>query len=148
MRYINLDIIEFIDQPVARGTGDAIMSCRSYLENHLKSNVLILSGDVPLVSVETMKNTLDNLNKVKIVVSNVDNPFGLGRIKIENNSFVKIVEEKDCNQEEKKISIINSGIYAFNCSILYKYLPYIKNNNSLTRGRGSSGLVAGAARAV
>tara|TARA_B100000424_G_scaffold142194_1_gene108081 strand:- start:97 stop:807 length:711 start_codon:yes stop_codon:yes gene_type:complete len=128
-KYLKLDNIQFIDQIVPRGTGDAIMSCRSFLQDYKNKSVLILSGDVPLVSIDTLKNTLDNLNKVKIVTSQVDNPFGLGRIKIENNSFVEIIEEKDCNNEEKKINIINSGIYAFNSEILCKYLPYIENNN-------------------
>lgn len=129
-KYIKLDNIEFIDQPVAKGTGDAIMCCRPFLESYQECNVLILSGDSPLVSVDTMRNTLDNLNKVKIVTSHVDNPFGLGRIKITNDKFIKIVEEKDCTEEEKKINIINTGIYAFNSKILIKYLPYIKNNNA------------------
>ena len=128
--YINLNKIEFIDQPIARGTGDAIMCCKPYLESYKNNNVLILSGDVPLVSINTMKNTINNLDKVKIVVSQVESPFGLGRIKIENNKFIKIIEEKDCNEDEKKIDIINSGIYAFNSTVLCKYLPYIKNNNS------------------
>lgn len=128
-KYLKLDYIQFVDQHIPRGTGDAIMSCRSFLMDYKNKSVLVLSGDVPLVSIDTMKNTLDNLNKVKIVTSQVDNPFGLGRIKIEDGSFVKIIEEKDCNNEEKKINIINSGIYAFNSEILCKYLPYIKNNN-------------------
>ena len=76
-KYLKLDNIQFIDQIAPRGTGDAIMSCRSFLQDYKNKSVLILSGDVPLVSIDTMKNTLDNLNKVKIVTSHVDNPFGL-----------------------------------------------------------------------
>jgi UDP-N-acetylglucosamine diphosphorylase/glucosamine-1-phosphate N-acetyltransferase len=129
-KYIPLDKIEFIIQPNANGTGDAIKCCREKLSEHKDHKVLILSGDVPLVSSETMKNTINNLKECKIVITEVENPTGLGRIMLENEKFVKIIEEKDCDNEEKMINIVNTGIYSFNSDILFKYLPFINNNNS------------------
>tara|TARA_Y100000991_G_C21931776_1_gene331183 strand:- start:428 stop:1177 length:750 start_codon:yes stop_codon:yes gene_type:complete len=128
--FISLDKIEFIDQPEAKGTGDAVKCCMKNLLEYNNHKVLILSGDVPLVSKETMLNTVDDTKMCKIVVTKVNNPHGLGRILLNENKFIKIVEEKDCNEEQKKINIVNTGIYAFNSNILCKYLPLIKNNNA------------------
>ena len=128
--YLSLENIDFIDQPEAKGTGDAIKCCREVLLNYNDHNVLILSGDVPLVSKETMLNTVKEVKECKIVVTKVDNPQGLGRILLKNNRFIKIIEDKDCEDEQKKIDLVNTGIYAFNSDILCKYLPMIENNNS------------------
>ena len=128
--YVSLENIEFINQPEAKGTGDAIKCCREDLLNYNDHNVLILSGDVPLVSKETMLNTVKEVKRCKIVVTKVDNPQGLGRILLKDNRFIKIIEDKDCEDEQKKIDLVNTGIYAFNSDILCKYLPMIENNNS------------------
>ena len=128
--YISLENIEFINQPEAKGTGDAIKCCRESLMNYNDHKVLVLSGDVPLVSLETMLNAVRDLNKCKIIISKYDNPFGLGRILLKDSKFVRIIEEKDCIEEQKKINLVNTGIYAFNSDILCKYLHLIKNNNS------------------
>jgi bifunctional N-acetylglucosamine-1-phosphate-uridyltransferase/glucosamine-1-phosphate-acetyltransferase GlmU-like protein len=48
---------------------------------------------------------------------------------IENNKIIKIIEEKDCNDEEKKIQFVNSGIYSFNIKLLLQYIDKIDNNN-------------------
>ena len=129
-QYISLDNIIFVNQSVSNGTGGAIMSCRDKLENYKNYNVLVLSGDVPLISNKTLSNSLKDLSSCKIVVTESDNPHGLGRIVLRKNKFIKIVEEKDCNNEQKKINLTNTGIYAFNSDILYKYLPLIDNKNA------------------
>ena len=128
--YVSLENIEFINQPEAKGTGDAIKCCREELLSYNDHNVLILSGDVPLVSKETMLNTVKEIKQCKIVVTKVDNPQGLGRILLKDNRFIKIIEDKDCEDEQKKIDLVNTGIYGFNSDILCKYLPMIENNNS------------------
>ena len=128
--FVSLNNIEFINQPDAKGTGDAIKCCINNLMNYSEHKVLILSGDVPLVSKGTMVKTINNLGNCKIVITMAENPFGLGRIILENKKFLKIVEEKDCNDNQKKIKLVNTGIYAFNSDILCKYLPLIRNNNS------------------
>lgn len=132
--YINNNVIndkiEFFIQKEPLGTGDAIKSCLSLYNNNLNSNVLILSGDVPLISYETLSMFIENKYCVKILINEFENPLGYGRIITQNNIFCKIIEEKDCTNEEKKIKLINSGIYFFNSSFLTKYLPFIHNNNS------------------
>lgn len=130
--YINIDEhIMFIDQPDALGTGHAIQCCKEELLNYKNYNVIILSGDVPLLTSHTISKCIVDFNKVKIVTTMLDEPYGYGRI-IEDNTylFVKIVEEKDCSTEQKLIKKVNCGIYIFDSSILCKYLSHLSNNNS------------------
>jgi len=60
----------------------------------------------------------------------MENPHGYGRIITDKGFFVKIVEQKDCNDKEVLISKVNTGIYCIKSKILCKYLPYLKNNNN------------------
>lgn len=127
---VNTIPIEYIIQPEALGTGHAVQCCINSLKLNINSKTLILSGDVPLLKCNTMKSIIENLNKVKIAITELDNSSGYGRI-VENNSlFEKIVEEKDCSPEQKNIKKVNCGIYAFDTKILCKYLPDLSNNNS------------------
>jgi UDP-N-acetylglucosamine diphosphorylase/glucosamine-1-phosphate N-acetyltransferase len=135
--YINVEYVkkyvEFVDQPVPLGTGHAIQCCclSPTFINYINSNVLILSGDVPLIKSQTMREMLDDLKEVKLMTTSLENPHGYGRIvQDDTGTFLKIVEEKDCTDEEKSIRKINSGIYAFHAYILHKYIGYIDNKNS------------------
>ena len=134
-KYINLDIIEskinYIIQDEPLGTGHAIACCKTFLENMPSNinNVCILSGDVPLITSKTINNLLNNTEFSNIIIAHLDEPSGYGRMVIENNKIIKIVEEKDCNDEEKEIKFINSGIYSFNIKLLLQYIDKIDNNN-------------------
>lgn len=123
--------ISFIMQNEALGTGHAILCCKKFLEKMPSYiyKVCILSGDVPLISVESINNLLNDTEFCNILIANIDDPHGYGRIVIENNKISKIVEEKDCNEEEKQIKFINGGIYSFNIKVLLQYIDKIDNNN-------------------
>jgi UDP-N-acetylglucosamine diphosphorylase/glucosamine-1-phosphate N-acetyltransferase len=130
-KYLATDVITFIDQPNPLGTGHAIQCCIEELKQYNNHNALILSGDVPLLSAELMYNMVKNVSTSRLMTAIFDEPRGYGRI-IENNqsAFEKIVEEKDCDEEERQIKKINCGIYTFDCQILCKYLPELRNNNA------------------
>jgi len=121
--------IVYVTQPEPRGTGHAIMCCKDELLKHPESDVLILSGDVPLLSICTMHNLLQMKSGVKLIVTNLDEPTGYGRIVIKDGKFDKIVEQKDCNEEEVQISTVNGGIYCIQSHLLTNYLSYLTNNN-------------------
>lgn len=128
------DNIKYIYQEFSQGTGHAIMCCRDYLMTNLSiksdDDVLIMSGDVPLISIDTMRQMLENYSKIRIMSVILEDPHGHGRIiRDKNNKFYKIIEEKDCNKSEKNTKEASCGIYVFNKSILCNYLPYINNNN-------------------
>jgi UDP-N-acetylglucosamine diphosphorylase/glucosamine-1-phosphate N-acetyltransferase len=121
--------ITYVNQPEALGTGHAIQCCLSELIKYPNSNTLILSGDVPMFSIDSMFNLVNKLDKARITITTNVDPTGYGRIIITNDKFERIVEHNDCTPEQLNIVKINCGIYAFNSQILCKWLPYITNNN-------------------
>jgi UDP-N-acetylglucosamine diphosphorylase/glucosamine-1-phosphate N-acetyltransferase len=122
--------IKYVEQLEPLGTGHAIQCCREKLVQYDgNSKVLILSGDVPLFSAKYMRELMNRRDKATIVTTHLDEPFGYGRI-VENGEIIKIVEEKDCTDEEKCVNRVNCGIYAFENDILCKCLPFINNKNS------------------
>jgi len=125
---ITFDKLTFVQQKNPNGTGDAINSTlHLYNENE---NVLILNGDMPLISSVLLHNFIKLNYDAQLLVAELDNPYGYGRILYnDENIFLGIKEEKDTNEEEKKIKIVNVGIYYFSSEILQKYIPLIDNNN-------------------
>lgn len=116
------------------GTGHAVMCAKEFLKGK-KGTVAIFTGDAPLITKSTVEKLLDfhgNKNyKATILTSIVDNPHGYGRVVREGNQEVcKIVEHKDCTEEELKINEINAGMYCFDIESLLKSLDKLDNNNS------------------
>ena len=123
----------FVLQSEQRGTGDAVMSARTGLESN-QSTVLILSGDVPLIKLETLRGLNDKHRHQNaactILTVRLENPTGYGRIvRDENGNFLKIVEQKDATEEERSIREINAGIYCFETSALFSALEEVKPAN-------------------
>ena len=138
IKYLPSDIfenLEFAIQPDAKGTGNAILCGLNHISNTNNNNnnntpVLILSGDTPLIKYETMNLLLQNLNTAKIMSISLINPNGYGRVILKDNRFQKIIEHKDCNNNELLIKNVNTGIYAVTLDLLKEYIPKINNNNS------------------
>ena len=123
--------IEYIIQEEPKGTGHAVQCASEFIKNY--NRILVLSGDVPLITEKTLTSMVNLDSKCTILVNELENPTGYGRIKqLENNKSyqVKIIEEKDCTNEEKLIKKINSGIYCFERNSLLKYLPKLECNNA------------------
>ena len=125
--------IEYATQSEQLGTGHAIMQCQNNL-NDFDGDTLILSGDVPLITVETLsdlyKKHIECKSKGTVLSATLKNPKGYGRIVRYGNSFISIIEEKDANEEQKKINEINTGIYIFNNQILFSNINKINNRNN------------------
>jgi UDP-N-acetylglucosamine diphosphorylase/glucosamine-1-phosphate N-acetyltransferase len=116
------------------GTGHAVSCAIPYLPE--KTNqVIILCGDVPLLTADTVNRLLDDHVKTKrditILATEVDNPTGYGRILLDNNQIVTgIVEETDASEEQKGIKLVNTGIFCINTEILLNFLQKIKPSNA------------------
>lgn len=123
----NPELFEFIKQEPALGTGHAILCTLPRIQNYLNSNALILSGDVPLISYDTLINLCGQTNK--ILITKLSDPFGCGRILFNGNFIIGIVEEKDCNTEQKLIQYVNCGIYQIAVKDLIDLIPQISNSN-------------------
>ncbi len=113
------------------GTGHAVKCAADFIGN--EGDVIILCGDTPLVTGETLKKALwghrRNGNGVTVISAILDDPFGYGRIIRDENGLARIVEQKDADEEEQKVCEVNSGMYVFNCSALLKALDMISNDN-------------------
>ena len=114
------------------GTGHAVKCAQEFL-NDKKGVVAIFTGDTPLIKQSTIERLVSdhikNNNAATILTANVDDPTGYGRIVRENNQVLKIVEHKDCNEEELKITEMNSGLYCFDIELLVDALGKLENNN-------------------
>ena len=127
------ELARFVTQAQQRGTGDAVESARSELENS-DSLVLILSGDVPMIRSETLRKFIEHHNHAgaacSILSVRLENPTGYGRIiRAENDSFQKIVEHRDATDEQRQVKEINSGIYCFDAKELYRALRKVEPAN-------------------
>ena len=122
-------------QKVPLGTGDAAQKGLNAIKTLPEyTEILILTGDNPLITAYDLNRLYqfheESGDDVTLLTADAENPRGLGRIKKENGSFVKIVEEKDATDEEKTISEINTGIYLFKKGALEKSLMHLSNDNA------------------
>ncbi len=127
------ELASFVVQEKQRGTGDAVESARSLLENS-DSLVLVLSGDVPMIRVETLQKLIEIHNGAgaacSILSVRLENPTGYGRIvRDASGAFRKIVEQRDATEEERQVREINSGIYCFEAKELYRALRKVEPKN-------------------
>ncbi len=124
--------VKYVIQKPQLGTAHAVLKVFQ-AKTPLKSGVLIINGDVPLVEPGTLRNLIKWFTKKEvngiICTAKINNPFGYGRI-IKNNqgSIIKIVEEKDAGIEEKAIKEINGGIYVFKSEDIANYAGKIRKN--------------------
>ncbi|MBF2720578.1 bifunctional UDP-N-acetylglucosamine diphosphorylase/glucosamine-1-phosphate N-acetyltransferase GlmU [Psychrobacter sp. NG254] len=122
--------ITWVAQTEQLGTGHAVKVTLADLPTSGQS--LILYGDVPLVSCQTLTALKTaNTDGMSMLTLTVDNPFGLGRIKRDLAGNIEaIVEQKDASADEQSINEINSGIYCVDNALLHKYLPELSNDNA------------------
>jgi UDP-N-acetylglucosamine pyrophosphorylase len=125
--------IEFAIQEQQLGTGHAVLMARPIFDNYT-GNLLILSGDVPLLTPNTLLKLIDGHRKSNAIASlltaKLNDPTGYGRVIRSKKGFVeRIVEHKDATEEERKIDEINVGIYIFQTQPLFESLNLINNDN-------------------
>ena len=125
---------EFVRQTEQLGTGHAVMMAEPVLEN-LTGQTLVIAGDTPLITGESLKNLIDfhinHKNVATILTAEADNPFGYGRIvRNQHGEVIKIVEQKDASDFEQQIKEINTGTYVFDNVRLFEALKNINTNNA------------------
>ena len=108
---------DFVTQSEQLGTGHAVMMAEPILQNR-SGHTLVIAGDTPLITGESLKNLLDfhinHKNVATILTAEAADPFGYGRIvRNDNAEVLRIVEQKDATDFEKQIKEINTGTYEF-----------------------------------
>jgi bifunctional UDP-N-acetylglucosamine pyrophosphorylase / glucosamine-1-phosphate N-acetyltransferase len=124
--------VQFSIQEQQLGTGHALLQTRPLLEGK-RGTVVLLSGDVPLLTVNALRGLLETHTQAgaaaTVVTANLARPFGYGRIVRTAGRISKIVEERDASDVQRKITEINSGIYAFALETLFKALDSVGTAN-------------------
>lgn len=115
------------------GTGHAVKCAVDFLRG--KTGVVgVFAGDAPLIKPETVEKLFDlhieGNNSATLLTSIVEDPTGYGRIVRNNDEVLKIVEHKDCNEEELKINEMNAAIYCFDIESLLNSLEKLSNDNN------------------
>lgn len=126
--------IETVEQKQQLGTAHAVLQAENILKSSRHTDILILSGDVPLLKKETLKRLLREHKRAQaaatILTVEAPDPYGYGRVvRRRDSSIERIVEERDASRKEKGIKEINSGIYCFKKDFLFKALKQVRRKN-------------------
>ena len=129
-KILQAEKISFAYQKILDGTAGAVKAALKSKKNS-NSKILILCGDVPFITSNSIKKLVAKLKNHDAVVGTVEleSPKGYGRILRVNNKFSSIVEEKETTPDERQIREVNTGIIAIQENVLRKYISLIKNNN-------------------
>ncbi|NQY75269.1 MAG: bifunctional N-acetylglucosamine-1-phosphate uridyltransferase/glucosamine-1-phosphate acetyltransferase [Candidatus Margulisbacteria bacterium] len=126
--------LTYVLQEKQLGTAHAVRMAESYLKSHKDSDVIVLAGDCPLISVETLKNLMaihQESNALgSILTTRMPDPDGYGRIlRGKMGTIMGIREAKDCTSKELSINEVNTGIYCFKSHALLSALEHVKAEN-------------------
>lgn len=132
----------YVIQERQQGTGDAVRAVKNSLKNRkFAKNTIVLLADMPFISQQTLKNILEihkqNNSILTLGTINVPDFSGdyelfshYGRIIRDENNLIKgIIEEKDADENEKKIKETNVSYYCFNTDWLFENIDLLENNN-------------------
>ncbi|SBO12810.1 Bifunctional protein GlmU [Vibrio mediterranei] len=122
--------VNWVLQADQLGTGHAVDQASPHFADDEK--VLVLYGDVPLISEETIENLLDAqpTGGIALLTVVLNNPMGYGRIVRKNGPVVAIVEQKDATEEQKLIKEINTGVMVATGGDLKRWLSGLSNDNA------------------
>jgi bifunctional UDP-N-acetylglucosamine pyrophosphorylase/glucosamine-1-phosphate N-acetyltransferase len=125
--------VGFVVQEPQLGTGHALLQTEPVLRGRT-GTVILLSGDVPLLTGDTLRGLLsihrDAGAAVTVLTATLERPYGYGRIVRTSGRLVRIVEEPDATPAQRKIQEINSGIYALALDDLFEALAAISSENA------------------
>ena len=121
--------VGFVRQQEQKGTGHALASCRDTVPHD--GLLTVLYGDTPLLTAATLGRLrdmqTDSNAAATLITTTLEDPTGYGRIlQNENGDVTAIVEERACTPEQRKLKLINSGIYCFRSELLWKHIGEIE----------------------
>jgi len=127
--------VESVRQDQQLGTGHAVMCAREALRG-VDGSLLVLSGDTPLLSAETIAGLVamreSSGSVLTLLTTHLADPTGYGRIvrTMHDGSVERIVEEKDCTPERRRITEVNTGTYCFDAAVLFAHLDRLTTENA------------------
>ncbi|MDR2648815.1 MAG: bifunctional UDP-N-acetylglucosamine diphosphorylase/glucosamine-1-phosphate N-acetyltransferase GlmU [Clostridiales bacterium] len=126
--------VQFAHQAEQKGTGHAVSVAKEFLNEN--EDILVLCGDTPLVTAETLHKLAETHTKegnaITVVSTRTDNPFGYGRIirPVTDGQFLRVVEHRDLEEGQELVNEINTAVYMFNGKALLDALPLIEPHNA------------------
>ena len=125
--------IDFVEQYEQKGTGHAVLSAKEAL-NKYSGLLLVTNGDMPLLNAKTFKSLLETHiqeeNQATVLSSVMENPMAYGRlVRDSGGNLLKIVEEKDADDETRKIKEVNSGTFVFKSPEIFDIIMQIGTDN-------------------
>ena len=122
--------VNWVLQTEQLGTAHAVQQAAPLFKDN--ENIVVLYGDAPLITKETLEKLIDAKpeNGIALLTVNLDNPTGYGRIIRENGNVVAIVEQKDANADQLNIKEVNTGVMVSDGASFKKWLARVGNNNS------------------
>jgi bifunctional UDP-N-acetylglucosamine pyrophosphorylase/glucosamine-1-phosphate N-acetyltransferase len=121
--------LHWAEQEKQLGTGHAVEQATPQVPD--AATVLVLYGDVPLIRSETLQRLLAAPGRLAVLVAEVADPTGYGRIVRDAEGRVAaIVEQKDADEEQRRIRVINTGIIAAESTALKRWLAHLSNDNA------------------
>jgi len=122
--------LNWVQQTEQLGTGHAMQIAQPHFKETEK--ILMVYGDVPLLSSETLQRLIDVQPEggIGLLTVHLDNPTGYGRIERANGNVAAIVEQKDATQTQLEITEVNTGILVANAQDLSRWLPALNNDNA------------------
>lgn len=126
--------VSYIEQRERLGTGHALLCCEEALSDY-DGELLVLTGDAPLVRSETIRELLE-LHRQKgaqatLLSAKLENPAGYGRVlRDESGEFTRVVEHADATEEERLVGEVNSADYVFDSKALFEALHKIQPRNA------------------
>jgi bifunctional UDP-N-acetylglucosamine pyrophosphorylase / glucosamine-1-phosphate N-acetyltransferase len=125
--------LRFVLQEPQLGTAHAVIQAEP-LFSGVKGTLVLLSGDVPLLTQATLRALLDRHERAgaaaTVLTAIVENPFGYGRVARDGAEVLRIVEHRDASESEREIREINAGIYAFDLDLLFPALHQVASDNA------------------
>lgn len=126
--------VETVRQDRQLGTGHAVMCAASALED-VEGSLVVLSGDTPLITPVTIAGLIalreSSGAAMTLLTAHMPDPSGYGRvIRDRDGKVARIVEEKDCTAEERRITEVNTGTYCFDAAVLFAHLSRLTADNA------------------
>lgn len=125
--------VQFALQVPQQGTAHALQQVEPLLAGR-SGTVVLLSGDVPLLREQTLRQLLEAHRKAQaaatVLTALVERPYGYGRVLRVGGRITRIVEERDASPAQRRVNEINSGIYAFDLEPLFDALRAIASKNA------------------
>jgi bifunctional UDP-N-acetylglucosamine pyrophosphorylase/glucosamine-1-phosphate N-acetyltransferase len=126
--------VEMVLQPEQRGTGDAVR-CAMEADDTVEGRVLVLYGDCPLIPVPLLQDLVDRSQQagadLGLVTATMTDPTGYGRIvRSRAGDVTRIVEDRDCSEDERSIQEVNPGLYAVRADFLREAIAQLTPDNA------------------